>query len=202
MFPFLQIFLNKKRDKQGGLIYFMATIKKDIVVEAAKTDTVAQVETPVKPIVKQKVQIDLKEMVPCRNVTNGSLTYVSRKSGTEVNWSEFGDVEYIDVAELLTIKTGQPRFFNEPWIMIDDENVIDYLGLRSIYDRIVNPDNIDEFFYLQAEEITEKLSKAPHGTRDLVASKAREMVENESLYDVRIIRAIEKELRIDLSMVQ
>jgi hypothetical protein len=170
------------------------------VVEATET-VEAEVPKVKTSMAKQKPQIDLREMVPCRNITNGSLTYISKKTGTVVKWTNFGDIEYIDVAELLTMKSGQPRFFNEPWIMIDDEDVIDYLGLRQIYDKIINPDEIEYFFSMSVDEITDKLGKASHGTKELVASKAREMIENETLYDNRVIRAIEKALSIDLSMV-
>jgi hypothetical protein len=183
----------------------MATAKDKPEVEVVvdtKKEEVVEAKAPAKAAPKQKPQIDLKEMVPVRNITNGSLTYVSKKTGAEIHWSDFGAEEYIDVAELLTMKSGQPRFFNEPWVMIDDENVIEYLGLRQLYDRIVNPDNIEEFFYLSVEDIADKLKKAPHGTKELVASKAREMVENGTLDSVRIVRVLEKELHIDLSMVQ
>lgn len=173
----------------------------EVQVEKVTTEKVEAPVAPTKPAPKAKPQIDLKMMVPVRNITNGSLTYVSRKTGNEAHWSEFGDVEYFEVAELQTMKTSQPRFFNEPWVMIDDEDVVDYLGLRHMYDRIIADHEIATFFYNPVEEIIAKLQKAPNGTRDLVASKAREMVENGSLDSIRVIRALEKELTIDLSMV-
>jgi hypothetical protein len=156
---------------------------------------------PAKKNTKTKVQLDLKMMVPCRNITAGSLTYISKKSGVEVNWNEPNDEEYIDVAELLTMKSSQPRFLNEPWVMIDDEEVIEYLGLKRIYDSIIDPEDIDSLLLMSPVEIQERLKKAPNGTRESVSIRARQMVENQELYDIRVIKILERELNIDLSMI-
>ncbi len=176
----------------------MITESVEPVVEV-KATPVVEVKAPVKKI---RPQVDLNMMVEVRNITNGSLTYVSRKSGNEAHWSQFGDVEYMEVGELQTMKTSQPRFFNEPWVMIDDDEVVDFLGLRHMYDRIIADHEIERFFFQPIDDIVSKLQKAPHGTRELIASKAREKVENETLYDSRVIRVLEKELTIDLSMVR
>ena len=56
----------------------------------------------------QKKRVDRDTVVGCRNLTSGRLTYISKKTGMGTVWSEFGDEEYLDVAELLTMKTSQP----------------------------------------------------------------------------------------------
>jgi hypothetical protein len=164
-------------------------------------DTVVDVVAPVKNNVKYRKEIDLKMMVSCRNITSGSLIYVSKKTGFEANWDKLDDEEYIEVSELLTMKSSQPRFLQEPWIMVDDDEVVDYLGLREMYDNIILKDELEVFFRLSPTEIEAKLRIAPKGTRTLVAEQARAMVENDKLYDTRVIRTIEKELQIDLSMI-
>ncbi len=64
----------------------------DTVVEEKKVE----VKKPEPP---KKKAIDRDTMVSCRNLTSGRLTYISKKTGLETVWSEFGDEEYIDVAE-------------------------------------------------------------------------------------------------------
>lgn len=160
-----------------------------------------EVVAPVKNNVKYKKEVDLKMLVSCRNVTSGSLIYVSKKTGLEVNWSKLDDEEYIDVGELLTMKNGQPRFLTEPWIMVDDDDVVDYLGLRDMYDNIILKDELESFFRLSPDEIEAKLKIAPQGTRTLIAEQARIMIENDQLWDNRVIKILDKELQIDLSMI-
>ena len=181
-------------------------VKENVAVEAKATEQVKEVEkevvAPTKNTKKVRKELDRNMMVECRSVRYGTLTYVSKKTLGETNWNEFGDVEYLDLAELLTMKGSQPRFLTDPWIIIEDEDVVEFLGLKSVYEKIVSPENIAELFYQSPEELEETLVKAPRGTKDLIADKAREMVANEQLYDTRIIKVLNKVLNIDLFMVQ
>lgn len=172
-------------------------VKNEVVEEVKAQEPVKQVE-----VKKAKVEIDRNQLVECKNVTNGSLTYISRNNGYLAEWANFGDIEYIPVSELMTMKASQPRFLNEPWLIIDDEDVVQHLGLKSIYDRIIAADEIEALFHKTPQEIEDILSRAPKGTRELVADKAREMVTNDSLYDIRIMRVLDKALNIDLTMIQ
>jgi hypothetical protein len=184
----------------------MADAKAKSEVKDSKETVV--VTTPTQPTVEKKAEpvkkkdLDRNMMVSCRSIVQGELTYVSRKTGLETSWANFGDEEYIDLGELMTMKAGQPKFLNNPWIMIDDQDVVEYLGLKAMYDKIVAVDQLDEFFYKQVDEMIEILKKAPKGTRKLIADTARVKVEDGSLDSMRIIKALENELTIDLSMVQ
>ncbi|MEK5036305.1 hypothetical protein MKY96_33170 [Paenibacillus sp. FSL R7-0302] len=166
------------------------------VVEVVETKPVKQEE-----VKKTKVEVDRNQLVECKNVTNGSLTYISR-NGYVAEWGNFGDVEYLPVSELMTMKASQGRFLNEPWLIIEDEEVAQFLGLKKVYERIVAADEITALFSKSPKEIEEILATAPKGTKDLVADKAREMVANETLYDTRIMKVLDKALNIDLKMFQ
>jgi hypothetical protein len=168
--------------------------------EAVETKEVVQ--EVVKPVPTKRKELDRNMMVSCRSVVQGELTYVSKKTGLETTWSKFGDEEYIDLGELMTMKASQPKFLNNPWIMIDDTDVVEHLGLKAVYDKIIAVEELDSFFYKQVDEMVEVLKKAPKGTRQLVADTARAKVQDGSLDSMRIIKALEKELIIDLSMVQ
>lgn len=172
----------------------------EVVVEPVNAEVTPEV--PATPAKKVRKQVDINQLVSCKNVTIGTLTYVSKKTGLEVNWNAYGDEEYLEVSELLTMRGSQPRFLNEPWVMIEDEDVIEYLGLKDLYTKMFELDQIDKLFSKQIPEIENILATAPRGMKELVVDKAREMVANETLYDVRIIKLIEKYCTADLTMVQ
>jgi hypothetical protein len=172
------------------------------VKEAPKEkETEVQVETEVvKPQRKKKVEIDRNELVLCRNVTDGQLIYKSRKTGLTTLWMNYGDTEYLDVAELLTMKSSQPKFLNDVWLVVDDDVVVEFLGLKHIYKDLVDVDDIDSFFDKTPAEIEKALVKLPKGLKDTVGTRARKLVESGDLYDNRKISVIEDNLKIGLKI--
>jgi len=63
-------------------------------------------------------------------------------------------------------------------------------------------EKLGEFFRQPLDKISEKLEKLPLGARNILASKARKMIENRELYDIRIIDLLEEKLQLDLSVVE
>lgn len=178
----------------------MATADKNKVDKVVDTaEKVVETVEKVAPV--KKKELDRNMMVPCRSVVQGSLTYLSRKTGLETNWENYGDEEYIDLGELMTMKASQPKFLNHPWLIIDDKDVVEHLGLKSVYDRIIPVDELQSFFYKSPDEMLEVLKKAPNGTRTLVADTARAKVQDGTLDSMKVIKMLEQELTIDLSMV-
>lgn len=167
-------------------------------VEESTTQDLETEEVKVKPTPPKKKVIDRDSMVSCRNITSGRLTYISKKTGLETVWSEFGDTEFIDVAELLTMKSSQPKFLKEPWVFIDDEDVAEYLGLKELYKNIIPIEEVDEFFSLSANEARKILPKLPKGMKVLIAEKARQGIQDGSLSNLQLVKLLEQELQVDL----
>ena len=148
-----------------------------------------------KPTNRRKATvIDRNEMIPCRSMVNGKLTYISTRTGLMTVWSDYGIVEYVDYGELLTMRASQPKFLNKPWIIIEDEDVVNSIsGLKALYDQLSDiGEDLELFFQKKPQEIEKILNKLPNSTKALIASKAREMIDNGTLYDLRIINIIDK----------
>jgi hypothetical protein len=177
----------------------MAELQKQL---ASKDKELEKAEKDKVEAKKQVKQIDRNQRVAVRSVTEGGLTYVSRATGLTTTWSSFGDEHWIDVEELIRMKSSQPAFLANPWVVIDDESIVEYLGLKETYEKIIPVDELELFFRKSPEEIQAVLKKAPKGTKTLVASKARKLVQSKELDSISVIDAIEKSLEIDLSMVR
>lgn len=195
---------------QGGLL--MTTTKKttttarrqtakkvaeETVDQLMKTESETVSETPKR---KQKVEVDRNELVICRNVTDGQLIYKSRKTGLTTIWMNYGDVEYLDVGELLTMKASQPKFLTDVWLVIDDEEVVEFLGLKHIYKNLADVEDIDSFFHKTPSEINEIASKLPKGLKETIGTRARKLIESGDLYDNRKIKALENTLKLELQL--
>lgn len=169
--------------------------KKDPQVKESSDE---QVKTKATRQKQTRKKIDKEADYPCKSLVHGNLTYISKKTGMEVTWSEFGDEEWIEFSELQTMKSSQPRFLKEPWLFIDDPDVAEFLGLKQVYDNIISVEEIENFFKLTPKKAKEILKKAPRGIKDTIADKSRKGIEDGSLNNIQIIRVIQEELQIDL----
>lgn len=149
---------------------------------------------------KKRKKIDSNEEVICRSIATGRLIYISKHTGLTTIWSKFGDEEALEYGELRTMKASQPGFLTRPLIIVEDDEVVEALGLKELYRQMVDIENIGSFFKKSAKQIKEDLRKSPKGVRQLVGSKAREMIESGELHDIRKIKALEEELKIDLTI--
>lgn len=166
--------------------------KEDVVEDVVVEDTI--------PKRKKKIEIDRNEMVACRSTTGGKLIYVSTRSGNKYVWRDYGAVEYIDVGELLTMKSSQPTFLEDVLFVIDDEEAATFLGLDETYENVFQLGDINSFLKKDAKELEEILPKLPAGLKATVAAKAREAMENGTLDSRSIIKLIEDKLDVSLQV--
>lgn len=154
------------------------------------------------PSKRVKKQIDPHRLVPCKNVTSGGVTYQSKKTGNEYRWEEPGDIEDVEVQELKTMVSSNKSYTHTPWILIDeedDEDVIEYLGLKRLYDTLILPDEIDDLLlYAESHALESRLEKLPKGSQAMVRDRAIELRKSNQLDSIGIIQTIKKYLKIDL----
>ena len=130
-------------------------VKKQVKVSLTKQSIEELKEekaTTVKSI-QRKEAIDKQMLVPIMNVTNGKLIYQSKKSGSEFQFEQYGDIEYIELYELLTMRSSQRKFLDEPYIIVLDDEVADYLGLSNVYKKLTHATEIDRIFKLPLENL-------------------------------------------------
>ena len=174
------------------------TTKKNNKIEKEVAE-VKQATTPKRQTRKILKQIDPNEMVLVRSVFQGTLCYKSIRTGLKVVWNGYGSEEWISIQELLTMKASNPTFLTKPWLIIDDLDVVEHMGLKDIYNVITEIEDLDAMFTLSINEIKEKIKIAPKGFKDTIADTARKLVLEEKLYDIRVIRMLEEELQIELN---
>lgn len=177
----------------------MAKMQKALVEKDKKIETVEKDNVE---IAKQHKTLDRQRRIAVRSVREGGLTYVSKATGLNTYWNDYGDEHYMEVEELIRMKSSSPAFLTKPWIMIDDEEVVEYLSLKTVYDAIIPIDELDSFFSKPVSEIDEAIKKAPIGTKELIRDRAYKMVSTGDLDSNKVIRAIEQNLKIDLSIAQ
>lgn len=174
-------------------------------VEESQAKEVAQEKeaTPKKEVAKprKKADINRDELILCRSAVR-NLVYISKRTSEKFEWSDFGDVQYISMGELITMKSTQPRMLKEGWIIVDDEEAIEQLGLAKMYGNLFEIDDIDEFFELSDSEMRRILTNMPRGFKNTLATFAREKVESGELDSNKKIKLLEELLEVDLKIFE
>ena len=141
---------------------------------------------------KSKPKLSLTDMVYVINNTRGPLIYKSaRNLGYQVEWSQYGDEEPMELSEVISMRNSQRRFFEKNWILIRDEEVLKYLGVEKMYEAMLGIGSVDDIFGMTPDEIKEKLQKAPQGLKDTISLKSKALIEAKQLNDLTVINAIE-----------
>lgn len=148
-----------------------------------------------------KKKYELHELIPCRSVTMGELGLDSKKTNNTYYWGNYGDVCEVSYEDLLFLKAQKSGFLYNPSFIIEADDVFPedktLVEIKELYDRFIN---LADFFELNTGEIKEILKNAPEGFRDVVATKAGEMVRSNRLESLAVIKIIDAIVGTNLKM--
>lgn len=168
---------------------------------ATKTVTEAKVETAVveeKPVYKVRKTLDPRTVVPVRNGFTGTLVYRSPKTGEKFIWDDFGDELDMELSDLKAAKGSQKKFFTNNWFMIDDPEILEYLGVSQYYKNAIDPDAFDELFSLPLSQMKQKITKLSVGQKKTARFRAKRLIEDGAIDSLKTIEALEEVLGVDL----
>lgn len=187
------------------------TVAQDNVAEVVVTDTAAAsvVDNPapvVAPIAQEKKELPTDLYVPCVSlIRTGKLVYVSKRQiGYEAVWKRFMDVQYIELKELIAMRSTDSSFFSENWIAIEDDfeykdAVMEKLRIKEMYKNMSSTGEFDRIFLLPIAEMTSRVSGMSKTLKESIASYAKECIENNTLDSLKRIKALEGALGVKLS---
>lgn len=148
-----------------------------IVKEEVKQVT-QQVIEPIPQVKPQRPKIDGSTPVEVMNNTTGIVVF--KNSRTQAKWilNGYGSFDEMLVSDLTNMRSTSPGLLNNGHLIIMDEDVVKYLRLDKIYDNILEPEDIDNFFDLNDVDMKETITKMPRGMQELLFEKAKERIEN------------------------
>ena len=170
----------------------MANTRRKTTVDNKTAETTNTTST-----VKQKKDIPLNTLVACTNLTMGKLVYVSKKQvGYSVVWENPGDVDYLELSELVSMRNSQRAFFENNWIGIDDPDVVDYLNVGNYYSEALDFENLSSFMDLSVDEMREKFAHMSQGTKETLKVKVVQMLANKEIDSLKKIDFLKENLGI------
>ena len=147
---------------------------------------------------KVKQNLTPHTYVPVRNGFNGKLIYRSPHTGETFVWEGFGEEQDMELQELKFAKSSSKVFFENNWFLIDDPEVIEYLGVERFYENALSYDEFEDLFSKSVGEIEERVRALSDGQKQSLAYKARKMILEEKIDSIKTITALEKCLDIEL----
>jgi hypothetical protein len=179
----------------------MANTKKNETVEEFENDVVEEVVKPA-PKKVNKPKHDPNELVMCRSVRFGELRLIGPKTRMPYSWANEGDYREVEYQDLVSWRALHSRYLFDPMIIIEDEDIVEEwkADLGKLYESVQQVD-LKEMFRLPHRQFVSQLKKLPESMKSTVQNMAYAMIQDGTLYDLRIIKAIDEILGTELIMM-
>lgn len=127
-----------------------------------------------------------------------NVNFLSPKTQTRYKWLQKGDVEALSVSEILAMENVSRRFLHTPWLIVEDERVIQALDLQRTYDLIKKVENVDELVELNKNEIEKIFNELPSQYQNNFRNEIYKKVKTRELNNLSVIDDLGEILHIDL----
>ena len=180
----------------------MATTKKSTVENEEIVEAEVVEEVKATPKKTNKPKHDPNELILCRSVRFGGLRLIGPKTHMPYEWANEGDVREVEYQDLVSWRALRSRYLFEPMIIIEDEDIVAEwkADLGELYEELQDID-IKAMFKLPHRNFVAQLKKLPTGMKTTVQNMAYSMIQDRTLYDLRIIDAIDEILGTELKMM-
>lgn len=184
----------------------MATKKKSVEMEKEKVDTNIVDETAktstkttnkiatellTEPL-KDSDEIDVVSTIP-------NVSYKDNRTNDMYEWQEVGHIESMTFETLKNMWRNNKGYFRNMWLKPLDKRVIKQFGLTSTFEKYEYL--MDESSYVRARisEICKVISSAPNGMKFSICNRIKALVYDGKITDIAVIKALGKELGLELS---
>lgn len=131
------------------------------------------------------------EIVPVRNILDGKVIYISPKTKIKYKWLEKGDIEYLSIEEVLAMDSKK-LYLRTPLLIVEDERIIEGLGLKKLYKDIELVENIDELIELEEEEIERIIKGLSVGCKNNLRDEVNKKIKNCEIRDYMIVNMLKR----------
>lgn len=155
--------------------------------------------TKKKATVMEEIKIiSENDVVTVINNTMNTLFIRNDRTGQTWEIQGFGNIDRMRIIDIISIRATAPSIFNQGWLYIDDVNAVKYLGLERLYQYLIKPSELDNFFDKTEKEIEELLNNTTQHMKNIIIRRAKEKVKDGSLDSLKKQRLIESICQVKL----
>lgn len=141
----------------------------------------------------------------------GVLCYKNPRSQETFVWEHIGDIQFMSMSDLKTMKAQDVGYFKNQWIVIvgvaDDSDckakpadIYKALAIDGYYKNFIDPTTFDEVCGWTESEITERVAVLSDGARQNLVVALNGLIKDGTLDSRRKIKAFEKALECNLQV--
>lgn len=127
-----------------------------------------------------------------------NVIFKSPKTQMKYTWISKGNVEVLTISEILAMENTSERFLHTPWLIIEDERVVQALGLEKLYSAIEKVEDIESLINMSSDEIRNIFESLPNNYKSNFRDEVYMKVKNKELRDIVIIDTLSDILGIKL----
>lgn len=134
--------------------------------------------------------------------TVDGVSFKSPKTDIIYKWKIKGNIESMEVSEILAMENVSPRFLHTPWLVVEDERVIEALNLKKTYDLVSKVEDVNELVKLSKDEIAKIFKELPKAYQDNFRNEIYKKVKTRELNNLITIDDLSKILNIKLTDIE
>ena len=170
-------------------------------LQQAQTPVSQSVETPAvsnKPMSRAELNKYVDDIVDVYSVVGGIVIYESPKTKMQYQWTSIGECVPMSIGELITMYSMKKAFLVKPWLRVDDQRVIQALGLEKSDELGKKLERIDEVLTLDLTEIRQFVESLNEFAKEELANQVATLISEEKLNNIHLIRELERLLEKEL----
>ena len=150
-------------------------------------------KTENKPKTPAKPKIDKDTEVLVYNNTSGRLVSSAKKGNGYLEFSEPMDSDVMTVEELQQMRNGHRKVLEDGWIYVDDEDVLDYLRLGKLKDKVKNPETLKNLIESgDHKKIVEVVETVGESSKKMLYQFMRDAYNSGNFGNAHTIKDVEK----------
>lgn len=169
-----------------------------VVADAPVEQPKQEVAQPKPKATKATLFQDRNRQIIVRSCIEGRVIYKSKRSGMTYKWLEKGAYEVLTVEELLNMESQSHKFLHSPWLMVDDEDIIEAFNLAELYDLVAKVEDIDSFINMTLDEQKQIYNKLPKASQNQVYNHICFKVDSGEIDSRAKIRQLEELVGMEL----
>ena len=158
-----------------------------------KTEIMATSVEEEKPIKWNKSMLNKikDEMVDVRSVIDGRVVYVSPKTHIKYKWLEKGDIEQLTIEEILAMDSKK-MFLRTPLLVVEDERVIEGLGLKGINKLVDKVEDVDQLVEMDLDDMEKTINELPFDYKRNLRDEISKKIENSEIRDYVVVQTLKR----------
>lgn len=144
----------------------------------------------IKPLIDTD-EIEVISLIP-------NISYKDSRTGDMYEWNTVGHSEFMPFDVIKNMWRNNKGYFKNMWLKPVDDRVINKFGLTKTFEKYEFLMNENNYTKNNINKICKSISETPNGLKKSIYGKVKNLVVSGGISDVTVIRALEKQLNVDL----